>query len=604
MHSRSRHVAHHFWVLFGLWAVVIILLLLGEHLHQFQSIKEIALTEATAYLNKDLATRLWAAELGGIYVPITEASPPNPFLSHVPERDIQTPGGQTLTLMNPAYMIRQIMARYSAQYGVRGHLTSLKYFREETAPDSWERSALAMFEDGIEEVMEVVDIEGRPYLRLMKPLVTEAQCLKCHAAQGYRVGDIRGGVSVSLPMSPYLEHHRREMAMHAVSLGILWLLGSMGLGVSSWKLTQLINKNDKAEALLRIAHNDHQTLVDSSLTGIYTTQEGLITFCNARFAEMHGYRPNEMIGMASLDLIHPIDWSFVAELNKKRIQGEPVPDEYEARCITREGKTIWVQRRNAMIQHEGKPAVLGNEIDITTQKQAEKALRASENQLKRVVTRLLHNQEVERKSIALEIHDEVAQVLSAIKLRIESLLEANHMSPQTRSDALMTTAEQIKEEIQLIRQVTKRLRPIMLDDLGIRTAILTLCRETAHAGKGRLIEPNIDVNENLIPDELKIVIYRVLEELLSLSSRWCGADRCDISLKAGDDKITLVVQIWGRPIDRLTDENDWELSMAVIRNRAESFGGAIEIESNDDKPANTITVWWPLDREGKNLLAP
>jgi signal transduction histidine kinase len=219
-----------------------------------------------------------------------------------------------------------------------------------------------------------------------------------------------------------------------------------------------------------------------------------------------------------------------------------------------------------------------------------------------VVTRLLHHQEVERKSIAVEIHDEIAQALSAIKLRMESLLGSNHPVPPALSGAMTTITGQIKEEIQRIRQVTKRLSPIMIDDLGIATAIISLCRETADACRGRSIEPHIDVDEGRLTDELKIVIYRVLEELLSLASRHCEADRCRISLHQGSGRITLAVQVWGRPMDRLAGDNDWELSMAVIRNRAESFGGALTLESTDQQ-ANTITVWWPLDPKPSNLLA-
>lgn len=246
-----------------------------------------------------------------------------------------------------------------------------------------------------------------------------------------------------------------------------------------------------------------------------------------------------------------------------------------------------------MIQYEGKTAVLGNEIDVTPKKQAEEQVRASENQLQRLVTRLLHYREVERKSIALEIHDEIAQTLSAIKLSMESLLQAKQLSPQALSEAMMTVIGQIQEEVRLIRQVSKRLSPIMIDDLGIGSAILSLCRESSGAGNERLIETQIQVDESRIPAELKIVIYRVLEELLSLASRYGEMDRCSVSIHEGDDKITLIVQAWGWPMDQWTGENDWDLSMAVIRNRAESFGGALTLESSEQQ-ANRITVWWPL----------
>ncbi len=191
-----------FWVLAILWSGIVS----GLFFENFDDIRKVtagmARREALSHFNKDQASRLWAASHGGVYVPVTEKLTPNPYLAHVPARDIIGPGGTVLTLMNPAYMMREMMNHYSELYGIRGHITSLRHFRSETAPDPWERSALLAFERGVGEVCETSEIEGEPYLRLMKPMFTQKDCLKCHGEQGYKEGDIRGGVSVSVPLSP------------------------------------------------------------------------------------------------------------------------------------------------------------------------------------------------------------------------------------------------------------------------------------------------------------------------------------------------------------------------------------------------------------------
>src|SRR3989304_4360776 len=161
-------------------------------------------TRARESINKDLVFRRWATGHGGVYVPATEETPPNPYLSHVPERDIVTPSGRLLTLINPAYMIRLLHEFGRKQYDIRGHLTSLNPFNPRNVPDSWEAEALRAFERGKTEVSSVETMYGESYLRLMLPLVTEHGCLKCHAAQGYKEGDIRGGISVSVPLAPIL----------------------------------------------------------------------------------------------------------------------------------------------------------------------------------------------------------------------------------------------------------------------------------------------------------------------------------------------------------------------------------------------------------------
>jgi len=157
--------------------------------------------------------------------------------------------------MNPAYMLRQTMEEYESLYGVRGHITSLKHFRPETAPDEWEISALQEFERGAKEISEIIEMNGKPYYRFMSPMITNKGCLKCHGHQGYKVGDVRGGVSVSVPMTPYLINQKRQTITLAVSLGLLWLLGLTGLVWANRGLKNKVRERDRAETELQKSHN-------------------------------------------------------------------------------------------------------------------------------------------------------------------------------------------------------------------------------------------------------------------------------------------------------------------------------------------------------------
>ena len=596
MTPRSKQITSPFWLLISLWSGAILVLFLCDCWHLGQTIKEIALIEARAYLNKDQALRLWAASHGGVYVPVSKRTPPNPYLVNVPERDIRTPQGQQLTLMNPAYMIRQVMSEYAQRYHVRGHITSLKFFRHETAPDEWERAALKAFETGSREVKEFTAEQGRPHLRIMRPLITEAPCLKCHGAQGYKVGDIRGGVSLSLPLMPYLDPRRKEIAAHAVSFGLLWLLGSAGFWMVASKLSCVIKRHDEAEARLRIANDNNQAFLENALTGIYIKQDDTIKFGNAKFVEIHGYSLEEMIGMSAIELIHPEDRAFLVWLHEQRMAGGNLPEEYEVRCITADSRTIWVQRRNTMIDYEGQPAVLGNEIDITLRKQAEEELKASEAQLKRVVARLVQHQEVERKSIALEIHEEIAQSLSAVKMSLEGALADEAEACGAGSQVMPSVIRHINETIDLIRRLTRRLSPIMLDDLGIKTSITALCRESAQTGADEII-PHMDIAEGQIPGDLKIVIYRVLEELLTLTASAGRESRRTVSLDDHNGRITMVFRQVGLQAAQHIQKPEWEMGMAIIKNRAESFGGLLTIASGEEHQL-TIMVQWPLQAAG------
>ncbi len=206
---------------------------------------EIASEGARNLFRMMVLTRAWNARQEGVYVPVSEASPPNPYLSH-PRRDLVTVDGQRLTMINPAYMTRQIGELARATGGATLHITSLKPLRPMNAPDPWERDALLAFTRGTKEVVALTDGgQGHTWLRYMAPLRVEPACMGCHAAQSYREGDIRGGISVSVPfdaMGAAAENARRQTWM--------WHLGIfLAVALLGWALLELLRKrwHDLAE---------------------------------------------------------------------------------------------------------------------------------------------------------------------------------------------------------------------------------------------------------------------------------------------------------------------------------------------------------------------
>ncbi len=224
--NRKRPLMKYTWRIIAVWTLILIGLLVYDLSTLSQITKKLVAREARTYIQRDISFRSWVANHGGLYVPITENTTPNPYLSHIPERDIETPSGKNLTLVNPAWALRQLNEKFIETYGVAGHITSLKPIRPENGPDNWERLALELFENGKTEVKEFTNIGDSPFLRLMKPLITEESCLKCHAQQGYVVGDIRGGISVAVPLASYLVEEEQSAVKHIVSFALLWVLGN------------------------------------------------------------------------------------------------------------------------------------------------------------------------------------------------------------------------------------------------------------------------------------------------------------------------------------------------------------------------------------------
>jgi len=151
--------------------------------------------------------------------------------------------------------------------------------------------------------------------------------------------------------------------------------------VGSVHILRDITYRKRAQEALRESEEKYSTLVESSLTGIYIDQDKKIVFANKRFAEIYGYTRDELVGMESWRLVHPEDRALTDEIRVKRLMGEENPSEYDARALTKNGDTFWIKRRNTRIEYNGRPAILGNIVDITKRKQAEEALRRAHDDL-------------------------------------------------------------------------------------------------------------------------------------------------------------------------------------------------------------------------------
>ncbi len=273
--ARSAGLGRYVWVLAAVWTVVAGGSLVWNLLRVKQETLEEARTQARMIYAKDILYRRWVAGHGGVYVPVTAKTPPSPYLSRMPDHIITTPSGKQLMLINPAYMTRQVHEMAEAEYGIRGHITSLKPIRPQNAPDPWETKALQDFERGQKEVSSVEQIDGQEYMRLMRPFVTEKGCLKCHAAQGYREGDIRGGVSASVPMGPLKAIAGRTMLTLGTGHLFLWLMGVGGIVLGTQRLRRKESDRSTAAQALQKAKDELQTRVEERTSELRIANEQL-----------------------------------------------------------------------------------------------------------------------------------------------------------------------------------------------------------------------------------------------------------------------------------------------------------------------------------------
>ena len=399
--------------------------------------------------HKDLAVRRWAAERGGVYVPLDAKTPPNPYLAHRPDRDITTTQGKVLTLVNPAHMARMVHELGESAYGLRGHLTSLKPLRPENAPDAWERTALTAFEHGTRAYSEVLQEKGKPILRFMGAFTVETSCLPCHARQGYKVGDVRGGISVSVPVG---SHANTSGLSHETTtiLAVLgfWVIGGIGILVWLRRLLAFSRQQQRLLVELEDSASRFRLLFDSSPAPMTIFRNGRITHANTAAAWLLEARiPEELVGRNILELVHPDFHQIAVErlriLNQEGHSTAPMKE----LLVTLQGHQVWAEVQSVPLELPEGPAILVFAQDLTDQR------RAAEDRLK-LETEVQHAQKLESLgSLAGGIAHDMNNVLGAV-LGMASLLQLKHEGDAPLLKALGTIEHAASRGRDLVKGLT------------------------------------------------------------------------------------------------------------------------------------------------------
>ena len=352
----------------------------GNHLYgEYKNTIEFARIQAGQAFDRDMIYRLWNTAHGGVYVPVTEDTPPSPYMSHLKHRDVTTTSGIELTLVNPAYMTRQVNELGRKRHGYEGHITSFKPLRPENLPDPWEAKALQAVGDGATEVVELSNIEGVEHLRLLRPMVTEARCLKCHLNEGYKIGSVNGGISVSIPMPPLWQPMFSRMVNFITAPVLVWLLGLGLIAYGALRIGRQIRERDQVEEQLKksesnLAQAQHVANMGSWELDLVSNE----LHWSDEVYRIFEIEPKESCASYKtfIDTIHPDDREFVEKSYSDSIRDRFAYD-IEHRLLMKDGRIKYVNERcETSYDDSGKPLrSLGAVQDITERKQDELVLR-------------------------------------------------------------------------------------------------------------------------------------------------------------------------------------------------------------------------------------
>jgi signal transduction histidine kinase len=234
--------------------------------------------------------------------------------------------------------------------------------------------------------------------------------------------------------------------------------------------------------------------------------------------------------------------------------------------------------------------------DITDSKRAQEDLIRSEKNLRILSSQLMNAKEEERKRISHELHDSVGQYLSSIKFNTENIISLMDKGASTSGlKALRDSIPVIQATIEEVRRISMDLRPSILDDLGILATISWFCREFQAVYSGIKINQKISIEEKDVPGELKITIFRIIQEALNNIAKHSRADIADISLVRTDQGIELSIGDNGSGFDvqekMMSEDYNKGMGLASMEERSDLSGGCFSIDSVKGLGTLIMTTW-------------
>lgn len=362
---------------------------------------------------------------------------------------------------------------------------------------------------------------------------------------------------------------------------------------------RLANKRRDAQEELRESEARFRTIFEYSPVAIFVTDlESVVIDANPAACQLHGSKRDELVGQSVLDLF---------PRQQKVNGGASMPKLTRARwgptqsfAWTKRGEAIPIAVTASRIEYAGREAVLLHVRDISEQKRAEAQLRNSREQLRALSRRMQNAREKERRRIAREVHDELGQALTGLKMDVAWL--GKHLVEETDANwnpkflsKIESMSGVIEATMHVVRKIGTELRPSVLDALGLVPAIEWQGQEFQNRTGIRCSVRVAAAGLKTKPD-ISTAVFRILQEILGNVARHAKASRVKIELKEKPPSLILEVRDNGRGINELEIAATDSLGLLGMRERALTFGGEVKIRGVAGK-GTTIVVHVP--RAGK-----
>lgn len=354
-------------------------------------------------------------------------------------------------------------------------------------------------------------------------------------------------------------------------------------------LVEDINERRRTAEALRDSEERYRELFENSRDAIYVHDvSGRYTSVNAAAEKLSGYSREEILGRSFSDFISPKDLMLVREnlCRKLSEQGETA---YEIEIRTKDGRSVPVEVSSRLVHQNGVPvAIQGTARDITERKRAQEALQ----QFSR---RLISAQELERQRIARELHDEIGQALTAVRLNLQAIQDFCRTANCV--PYLGDNLRVVDDALRLVKDLSLDLRPSVLDDLGLRAAVQWyVSRHAERCGLVSEFQCDSMGPEKRLPRDVETNAFRILQEALTNVARHSQANRVLVELRRVNGDLILAVSDDGIGFDYPSHAYSTlasTLGLRGMQERAVALNGKLEIHSVGNQ-GTTVRAFIPI----------
>lgn len=345
-----------------------------------------------------------------------------------------------------------------------------------------------------------------------------------------------------------------------------------------------------------------QRLFSSTFSGEFLECNGTVVVCNSRFSDLLCSPKDLIIGKSAIQLLG-LDPAFLAfSSNENSRYQDCEQSEFVVMVKVGEGEIRWLNCSITRYNREALRLAFGSVIDISEQVNSSRLLKAAKEKIQHLSQQIVSTREHERKRVASELHDGISQSLSAIKLNIEHYV-ALMLKPGNRRSKLDDEASSlgnrlvryIQNTIEDIRRIAVDLSPSILEDLGLVQTIRWFCREFEKVHHSIKVKKHLSIKDENIPEPLKIVIYRIVQEALNNTSKHSRATEVYVEIAVLPKGLRLCVRDNGNGI-KATNKKGANprvggMGLRSMRERAQSTGGLFKVRSMSGQGVSVHVLW-------------